>query len=214
METNAVEVVGSSVDSVNYLQTVQSMGLDYGFRILGAIAILVIGFTVVGIAKKIIVRAMMHQKVDQTLIGFISVLAHVGMKIAVIIAALEALDVKTASFVAVLGAAGLAVGFALQGSLSNFAAGILMIILKPFAVGDVIEAGGTLGTVRSIDIFNTHIDTLDNKKTIVPNAKILSDNIVNYAANDTRRVDIKAGISYGDDIDKARAGDSRGSEWI
>jgi small conductance mechanosensitive channel len=99
----------------------------------------------------------------------------------------------------------LAIGLALQGSLANFAAGVLMIIFKPFKVGDLIEAGGVLGTVREISIFTTVVDTLDNRKTIVPNAKLTSDNITNYSANDTRRVDLTAGISYADDIDKARA---------
>jgi small conductance mechanosensitive channel len=130
---------------------------------------------------------------------------YVVMQVFVIVAALEKLDIKTTSFIAVLGAAGLAVGLALQGSLSNFAAGVLMIIFKPFRVGDFIEAGGTMGTVVEISIFTTIINTMDNKKTIVPNGKVMGDNITNYSANNTRRVDLSAGISYADDIDKARA---------
>jgi len=106
--------------------------------------------------------------------------------------------------VAVLGAAGLAVGLALQGSLSNFAAGVLMIIFKPFKVGDFVEAGGTAGVVVDINIFTTIMKTGDNKKIIIPNGKINSDNITNFSANDTRRVDLVAGVSYGDDLDKVK----------
>jgi small conductance mechanosensitive channel len=118
---------------------------------------------------------------------------------------LEKLNIKTTSFVAILGAAGLAVGLALQGSLSNFASGVLMIIFKPFKLGDFVEAGGATGAVADINIFTTVINTPDNKKTIVPNSSVMGGNIINYSANDTRRVDLSAGISYSDDIDKARS---------
>jgi small conductance mechanosensitive channel len=123
----------------------------------------------------------------------------------VVIAALEKLDVKCTSFVAILASAGLAIGLALQGSLSNFASGVLMVIFKPFRVGDFIEAAGVAGVVKETHIFTTTVSTPDNKKVIIPNAKLTGDNITNYTANPTRRVDLTAGISYGDDIDKARA---------
>jgi small conductance mechanosensitive channel len=142
--------------------------------------------------------------VDETLVSFIVNLTYIVLMTFIIIAALGQLGVQTASFVAVLGAAGLAVGLALQGSLANFAAGVLMIIFKPFKVGDFIEAGGTSGVVEEIGIFTTELKSPDNKKVIIPNAKVTGDNIVNYTAKDKRRVDIIAGVSYEDDLDKVR----------
>jgi len=186
-------------------ETIQTLAVTYGMKVLGALAILVIGIWLARLIKKVIVKLMDRSKVDPTLISFVASVAYVVLQVFVVIAALEKLDIKTTSFVAILGAAGLAIGLALQGSLSNFAAGVLMIIFKPFKVGEVIDAGGVLGTVREIGIFTTVIDTLDNKKTVVPNAKLTADNITNYSANETRRVDLVAGISYSDDIDKARA---------
>ena len=206
METNTTQLVETPVaESPTMIENIQAMVVEYGFKIIGALVIFIVGMWLAKLLTKIIVKLMTRHKVDQTLIGFVSGMAKVALQVCVIIAALEALNFKTTSLIAVFGAAGLAVGLALQGSLSNFAAGVLMIIFKPVSVGDVVEAGGALGTVRDIGILTTHIDTLDNRKTIVPNAKLMSDNIVNYTANNTRRVDITAGISYGDDIDKARA---------
>jgi small conductance mechanosensitive channel len=176
----------------------------YGLNVLAAAAILVVGRIAASGIKKLIRKIMNKREMDPTLIGFVSSLIYVGIMAFVIIAALSKLGIQTASFIAVLGAAGLAIGLALQGSLSNFASGVLMIIFKPFKGGDYIEAGGTSGFVDSISIFTTTIRTIDNKKVIVPNSKIMNDNIVNFTARDTRRVDLTAGISYGDDIDKAK----------
>jgi small conductance mechanosensitive channel len=176
----------------------------YGLQILAAIAVLVIGRFVAKIVRKIIERMMARGKQEQTLISFVSHLVYAAMMAFVIIAALGKLGIQTASFVAILGAAGLAIGLALQGSLANFAAGVLMIIFKPFKVGDFIEGGGTAGVVEEIQIFTTELKTPDNKQVIVPNAQMTSGNIVNYSAKGTRRVDLVAGIGYGDDIDKAR----------
>jgi len=122
----------------------------------------------------------------------------------VVLAALGQLGIQTTSFIAVIGAAGLAIGLALQGSLSNFAAGFLMIIFRPFKVGDFIEGAGVAGTVEKIQIFTTQLKTPDNKTIIIPNAKLSGDNIVNFSAKGTRRVDMVFGIGYGDDMDKAR----------
>lgn len=207
METNAVKEVlePATQGSSEILETIQLIGVEWGLKILSAVLVLIIGMWVVKLIKKGLIRLMERSNVDHTLIAFVASLAQVGLQAFVVIAALEKLNVKTASFIAVLGAAGLAIGLALQGSLANFASGVLMIIFKPFKVGNLVEAGGVLGVVKEIGIFTTHIDTIDNKKTIVPNAKLMSDNITNYSANNTRRVDIIAGISYGDDIDKARA---------
>jgi small conductance mechanosensitive channel len=207
METNELITAAEAAthSGTEVLETVRSMGVEWGMKIIAALLVLLVGMWVAKLFKKAVVKLMERAKVDNTLIAFVATLAHVGLQVFVVVAALEKLNVKTASFIAVLGAAGLAVGLALQGSLSNFAAGILMIIFKPFKVGDVIEAAGVLGKVREIGIFTTYVDTPDNRKTIVPNSKLMSDNITNYSANDARRVDLVAGISYGDDIDKARA---------
>jgi len=209
MTTNAVAGSGASSSLESYdriIETVQELGVKYGMKAIGAIAILIIGMWVAKKIKQITIKLMLRDsKVDNTLVTFVSSLIHVTLQVFVILAALETLDVRTTSLIALLGAAGLAVGLALQGSLSNFAAGVLMIIFKPFRLGELVEAGGVLGKVRDIGIFTTVIDTLDNRKTIVPNSKLMADNITNYSANDTRRVDLVAGISYGDDIDKARS---------
>jgi small conductance mechanosensitive channel len=131
-------------------------------------------------------------------------LVKTGIMVFAVIAALNKFGVQTTSFVAVIGAAGLAVGLALQGSLSNFAAGVLILVFKPFRIDDAIEAGGATGKVADIGIFTTTINTFDNKKVIVPNAAITSGTITNINAYETRRVDLTAGIGYGDDIGKAK----------
>ncbi|MBN1355141.1 mechanosensitive ion channel [bacterium] len=176
----------------------------YGLKVIAAIAILLIGWIVAKGIRGIIRRIMRRVHLDETLVSFVSSMCYVGILAFVIIAALGQLGVQTASFVVVLGSAGLAVGLALQGSLANFAAGVLMIIFKPFKVGDFIEGGGVAGVVEEIGIFTTELKSLDNKKIIVPNGKITGDNIVNYTANEIRRVDIVAGVSYQDDLDKVK----------
>jgi small conductance mechanosensitive channel len=188
----------------------------YGLKVVAAIAILVLGRFAAKIVRTLIKRILERGKVDGTLVSFVTSVSYVAMMAFVIIAALGQLEVQTASFVAVLGAAGLAVGLALQGSLANFASGVLMIIFKPFKLGDLIEGGGTMGVVEEIGIFTTEIKTPDNKKVIVPNANITSDNIINYTSKGIRRVDMVAGVSYSDDLDKVRkvleeilAGDDR-----
>jgi small conductance mechanosensitive channel len=177
----------------------------YGLKVVAAIAILILGrLAAVGI-RSLVKRALIKSRADQTLIAFVTSVSYIAAMAFVIIAALAQLGVQTASFVAVLGAAGLAVGLALQGSLANFAAGVLMTIFTPFKIGDFIEAGGASGTVEEIGIFTTVLKTPDNKKVIVPNAKATGDNIVNFTANDQRRVDIVAGVSYDEDLDKVRS---------
>ncbi len=185
-------------DTVYHLLTV------YGLKVIAAIAILIIGRWVAKGLRNFISRLMTRNKVDETLNKFITSLSYVALLAFVVIAALNQLGIQTASFVAILGAAGLAVGLALQGSLSNFAAGVLMIIFRPVAVGDYIEGAGVAGTVEEIEIFTTTLVAPDNKTIFVPNAKLMGDNIVNYTTRGTRRVDFTFGIGYGDDIDKAR----------
>ena len=177
----------------------------YGIRVIAAIAILIVGRWVAKAVRNFLNRQMSKHGVDPTLNKFVTSLTYVALLAFVIIAALNKLGIQTASFIAVLGAAGLAVGLALQGSLSNFAAGVLMIIFKPFKAGDFIEGGGTSGTVEEIQIFTTQLNTPDNKTVIVPNSKMLGDNITNYSTKGTRRVDLIFGIGYNDDIDKARS---------
>jgi len=131
-------------------------------------------------------------------------MTYIALLVFVVLAALGQLGIQTTSFIAVIGAAGLAIGLALQGSLANFAAGFLMIIFRPFKVGDYIEGAGVAGTVETIQIFTTQLQTPDNKTVIIPNAGLTAGNITNYSAKGTRRVDLVFGIGYGDDIDKAR----------
>ncbi len=215
METNAV-VDGNVVEQAaagvqglfaatpTWVETAQEMMTTFGLKLIAAILIFVIGRWVARLVQSGLRRTMEKGKVEKTLIGFSTKLFYIALMAFVVIAALGKLGIQTASFIAVLGAAGLAVGLALQGSLSNFAAGVLMLIFRPFKIGDFIEGGGTAGTVREIHIFTTTLTTPDNKRVIVPNSKMMGDNITNYSAESTRRVDILASISYNDDIDKAK----------
>lgn len=172
----------------------------YGLNVVAAVLILLIGRWVAQIVRKLIHNVMARTNVDSTLISFVASLSYVAMMAFVILAALGKLGIQTTSFIAVLGAAGLAVGLALQGSLSNFAAGVLMIVFKPFKVGDFIEAGGASGIVQKIEIFSTILKSLDNKTIIIPNSKVGGGNIVNYTAETTRLVDIQLAFNYRDDI--------------
>ncbi len=192
------------LDFSKLLNTVYGLLTVYGLRVIAAIVIFILGRWVALMVAKIIERIMLKSKLDETLVSFVRHLSYVGLLAFVVIAALNQLGIQTASFIAVVGAAGLAIGLALQGSLGNFAAGVLMIIFKPFKVGDFIEGGGVAGTVEKIEIFTTQLKTPDNKTIIIPNAKLTGDNITNFNVKGTRRVDFVFGISYGDDIDKAR----------
>ena len=174
--------------------------------VVGALVVLVVGLWVAGRVKKIIAAAMTKSgRVDPTLTGFLSSLAHYGLITLVLITTLGIFGVPTTSFAAVIGAAGLAIGLALQGTLGHVASGVMMLGFRPFDVGDYVEAAGVGGTVKAIGLFTTELATPDNKKIIVPNGKIFDDVITNYAGYPTRRIDIIFGISYSDDIDKAMA---------
>lgn len=186
------------------IDTLIEWGSLYGLRILGALAILVIGRIFAGILTGAVRRLLSRKNVDETLVRFLTSLTKIGLMVFIIVAAINTLGVQTASFIAILGAAGLAIGFALQGSLSNFAAGVMLIIFRPFKAGDYVEAGGTAGVIEEVGIFVSVLRTPDNKKVIVPNSRITSDNITNYSANDTRRVDLVFGIGYTDDIAKTK----------
>lgn len=169
-----------------------------------AIAILVGGIWIAKRIKGYISSTMQKREVDALLASFTSNIAYVAMVAFVIIAALGQLGIQTTSFVAIIGAAGLAIGLSLQGSLANFASGVMIIAFRPFKVGDFIEAGGVAGVVEGIQIFSTQMRTGDNKAVIIPNSNITGGNITNYSAKDTRRVDLVFGIGYDDDIKKAK----------
>ena len=186
------------------MDTLMEWGALYGVKILGALAILFFGRIVVGIVDRIVKRVLERANVDETLSRFLVSITRITLLVFVVIAALNTVGVQTASFIAVIGAAGLAIGFALQGSLSNFASGVMLIIFRPLKRGELVEAAGTLGIVKEIHIFNTILKTLDNKRVIIPNSKVTGDTIVNYSAEGILRVDTVFGISYGDHIPKAK----------
>ncbi len=185
-------------------QKVYDLLMLYGVKVIAAIAIFVIGRWVAKGFRSLTQRLMDKKNVDPTVSGFVGNLAYMALLVFVIIAALGQLGIQTTSFIAIIGAAGLAIGLALQGSLSNFASGFLMIIFKPFKVGDYVEVAGVAGTVETIQIFTTTLKTPDNKTVIVPNASVTGDNIVNWTVKGTRRADMVFGIGYDDDIDKAK----------
>jgi small conductance mechanosensitive channel len=179
-------------------------GTLYGMKIVGAIVILIIGRIVVSILSSIVNRLLTKVKVDETLTRFLTSMTKITLLVFVLLAAMSTLGIQTTSFIAVIGATGLAVGLALQGSLANFASGVLLIAFRPLKTGDLVEAGGHLGTVREVHIFNTILLSVDNKRVIIPNSKITGDSIVNYSAEGFLRVDMVFGISYGDNISKAK----------
>lgn len=186
------------------IANLESAVKSYGPAVLAAAIILVVGLLGARLVRTALRRGMRRARVDEALVGFLSGLVYALLIAFVLIAVLSKLGVNTTSFAAVLAAAGLAIGLALQGSLSNFAAGVMLIARRPFSLGDFIEAAGTSGTVMAITIFTTELKTADNKKVIVPNSEILSDVITNYSAHDTRRIDLVIGIGYDDDIRRAK----------
>lgn len=196
----------SNVDLTNpdqMLVLVQEQGTDIGMKLLAAIIIFLVGRWAVHLVVKMVRTALHKTDMEDTLEKFLCNIVNAVLMTVVLIATIGALGVETTSLLAVLGAAGLAVGLALQGSLSNFAAGVLIVMFRPYRVGDFIDAAGVAGTVEEVQIFTTIMKTPDNKRIIVPNSQIMDGIITNVTANDTRRVDLVFGIGYGDDIDKA-----------
>ncbi len=184
---------------------VQTKGVDFGIDLITAILIFLVGKWVANMLAKGVRTAMNRADVDATLTTFVSNLVRMSMLVFVVIAAITQLGVPSAQFVAVVGAAGLAVGLALQGSLSNFAAGVLIVAFRPYKVGDYVDAAGVNGTVESVQILTTILKTPDNKQIIVPNSQIMGSIITNFSAHSTRRVDMVVGVSYSDDLDKVKA---------
>ena len=201
---NELKVPDFAVDWTGLYQDFQMVGLDLGIRLIAAIAIFFIGRIVVRFVTNGIRKVLESQEVDKILESFVSNLVYWTLMTVVIIAAINQIGVQTTSLIAIMGAAGLAVGLAMQGSLANFAAGVLIVMFRPYRVGDFVEVAGVAGAVVQVGILTTLLKTGDNKQIIVPNAQIMSSIITNYSANDTRRVDLVIGIGYDDDIDKAR----------
>jgi small conductance mechanosensitive channel len=192
------ETIQQSIDTLIPLVT------RYGMQILGALVILIAGRIAAGIASRLVRKAVVRAKADEALVGFLGSLTSIAVMTFAVIAALAKFGIQTTSFVAVIGAAGFAIGFALQGSLGNFASGVMILIFRPLRVGDLVETNGYLGRVADVGIFVTTINTLDNQKVIIPNGMVTGGVINNVNGNGTRRLHMTAGIGYGDSMSKAK----------
>ena len=202
---DVTEMIPTSIDEVNQIWVqVQDVVAAWGLKVIAAIAIFIMGRWIAKAVRNGVRRMLTKADVDPIIVGFVGSMTYIALLAFVVIAALGQLGIQTTSFIAILGAAGLAVGLALQGSLANFAAGFLMIIFRPFKVGDFIEGAGVAGVVEAIHIFTTTLKTGDNKLIIIPNAKLSGDNITNYSAQETRRVDMTVGVSYDADLSVVR----------
>lgn len=192
------------LEGISVSELVETYVIPWGINIFFALLIYFVGKIVVCILVNIFGKVMARSKYDEMLIDFLKTIVTAMLMLFVIIASLNELGVNTTSLVAILGAAGLAIGLSLQGSLQNFAAGIMLLVFRPFTRGNYVEAAGTAGTIKDITIFTTVMITPDNKEIIVPNGSIYRDNIINYSAKDTRRVDMVVGIAYDADLKKAK----------
>jgi len=185
-------------------QYIDTYAIPWGIRIVMAILVFYLGRMIARMVIGLMKKVMQKSAVDEMLVKFLSDMTYAVLLVAVVIASLDQLGVNTTSLLAILGAAGLAIGLALKDSLSNFAAGVMLIMFRPFKVGDFIEAGGTSGTVDTVNIFNTVLKTGDNREITIPNSGIYGGMITNYSARPTRRIDMVIGIGYDDDLNKAR----------
>ena len=192
------------MDTAEIINSITEIAADFGLRLFYAVLIIFVGRWVVKLLLKIIKSALEKTTVEETVRIFVANLLNTLLMVIIFIAAINQLGIETTSIIAMLGAAGLAIGLALQGSLANFAAGILIVIFRPYKVGDYIEAGSSGGTVLDIQIFSTVLKTPDNKVVVVPNGTIMDSSIINYTGQATRRVDIIASCGYEDDIDKVK----------
>ncbi|MGY3871001.1 small-conductance mechanosensitive channel MscS [Aeromonas crassostreae] len=191
-------------EAQTWLVNNQGLLIEYGVNIAAALVTLLIGYLAANLISNGVERVMKARNLDATVTHFVGSVLKYALLVFVVIAALGRVGVQTASFVAIIGAAGLAIGLALQGSLSNFAAGFLLIIFRPIKAGEFIEVAGTSGSVQSVQLFTTTLTSPDNKMVVVPNSAILNGNIINYSRMDTRRVDMTFGIGYGSDLRKAK----------
>jgi small conductance mechanosensitive channel len=195
-------LIEQQVTLVNkYLDKTIDFGFEFAPKLLGGIIVLVIGLWVTKIITKGVEKSLEKSKIDHSLIPFLRSLTNIILKALVAITAMGMIGIQMTSFVAILGAAGLAVGMALSGTLQNFAGGVIILILKPFRIGDFIEAQGFTGTVKEITIFSTMLNTADKKLVIIPNGPLSTGALINYSAEPTRRVDWTFGIAYGDDVE-------------
>ncbi len=185
------------------LTRITTLATDWGLKVIGALVVLIVGQLVARWIKNGVKKSLDRGKMDPTLVPFVSSLTYYLVMAFVLIAVLGMVGIQTASMIAVLGAAGLAVGLALQGTLANFASGVMLLVFRPFHKGDFIEAAGVAGTVETVGIFVTTLNTPDNVCVVLPNSAVWGQTIKNYAANPTRRVDLVMGISYGDNIGTA-----------
>ena len=186
------------------IQKTMEMILYYAPKVALAIVTLLIGLWIIGKFTNFIKLAMKKSNMDKTLIPFTASLASWTLKVLLFVSVASMIGIATTSFIAMLGAAGLAIGLALQGSLANFAGGVLILIFKPYKVGDLIQANGHTGTVKEVQIFNTILLTPLNETVVVPNGQMSNNSLVNYTAEGTRRIDLEVGISYDSDIDEAK----------
>lgn len=186
------------------LASIQATGAAFAMNLIAAVAIFVIGRWVAKFLHGLVIKGMERAKLEPLLIKFLGNILYALLLTFVALAAISRIGIQTASLIAVIGAAGLAVGLALQGSLANFAAGVMVTIFRPYKIGDFVEGGGVAGVVDDVQIFTTVLKTADNRKIIVPNGQIMNGTITNYSAHDTRRVDLVVGVGYDDDIDTVR----------
>jgi len=187
-----------------YILKFSDLIVEYSGRVILAIVVLIVGLWVIKRIIKTVSKRMEKREVDESLRPFLKSLIDALLKVMLFISVASMLGIQMTSFVAVLGAAGLAIGLALQGSLANFAGGVLILLLKPFKVGDFIDTGSHQGTVREIQIFYTYITTFQNQEVIIPNGDLSNNAVKNYSYHDTRRLDMLFGIGYGDNMDKAK----------
>jgi small conductance mechanosensitive channel len=193
--------VSSTVEQV--IEASATLVSSWGLSVIGAIAVLIVGRWLAGMIRRGVTRALGRAHVDDALVPFLSTAAYYVVLTIVIVSVLNLFGIETTSIIAVLGAAGLAVGLALQGTLSNFAAGAMLLLFRPFRPGDYVEVGGASGSVAEVGIFSTVLNTPDNVRVTIPNSSVYGETIKNYSANENRRVDLVMGISYGDDIGRA-----------
>ncbi|MCH4887283.1 mechanosensitive ion channel [Acidaminobacter sp. JC074] len=184
----------------NLIETVKGLVVTYGMKVILCLLFLIIGLRVIKSIVKRVEKALDKRDIDKTVAKFAASMTNIVLKILLVIALAGTLGVKETSFVAVLGAAGFAIGMALQGSLGNFAAGVILLILRPIKIGDFVEVAGMTGSVSSIQVFSTELKTPDNKTIIIPNGSIIGSNIINYSVEPQRRVDFTFGVDYDADI--------------
>ncbi len=205
MANEAEQAVNLTMDkTAEYMDMAIQFGANYGLKIIGALLIFLIGKWAAKKIQGIVVKIMRKNKMDETLVSFIESIVYILLIIVVILASLSTLGIETTSFVAILGAMGLAIGLALQGTLGNVGSGVMLISFRPFKVGDFVTAGGESGTVASVSIFATVLHTLNNKVITVPNSAVTSGNITNFSEREVRRIDLTFGIGYGDDLKFAK----------